>query len=330
MMDNNSASFLQAFDEHWDRYRKQFKAARQELSEDVVHDLRVAARRLLAMLGIMRSLDTHPHVNKLRRFLKNQLDELDELRDTQVMLQEAAQRLHTLPQLAMFEGYLQARLEQFMQQAQKDIRSTKPSDLKNQLKDIRAVAKKHSDDTKLLDHLEQAVDEAHARTIRAFGDLNSQDPVTVHHVRVPFKKFRYMIETIQPLLPGYPEKYLERMHEYQDSMGKVHDTTVILERIKAYEKSLPDKVPEAASAFEAGPIEAYYQQRLRELVRAYFDRKEDFNMFWRAAPDRPLPWEQSHEPVHRASRNRRSTPGSSQRGRGQPAAPDRPGPQEVP
>jgi len=309
----NAATFLDAFDEHWDHYSKQFKAARKELSEDAVHDLRVAARRLLSLLGILRSLDTHPRVNNLRRFLKKQLDELDELRDTQVMLQEASQRLQTLPQLSMFEGYLQGRLEQLMQKAHDDIRSSKPSELKDRVKKIRAVAKKHSDDTKLLDHLEQAVDEAHGKTMRAFGDLNSQDAVTIHRVRVAFKKFRYMIETIEPLLPDYPEGYLDKMHDYQDSMGKVHDATVMLDRVEAYAQSLPERVPEAAAAFDVGPIEAYYQQRLKGLIRAYFDRKDEFNVFWRAAPDRPFPWEQSHESVHRAPRDRRTAPGRRQR-----------------
>jgi CHAD domain-containing protein len=304
MMDDNAATFLEAFDQQWDRYRKQFKAARRELSGDSVHDLRVAARRLLALIDILGSLDTHPHVKELHRFLKKQLDQLDELRDAQVMLEEAAQRLHTLPQLSMFEGYLEGRLESLMQQAHKKIRSSKPSDLKEHIKRIRGVAKKHSDDTKLLDRLEQAVDEAHAETMRAFGDLNSQDPVTIHHVRVAFKNFRYMIETIRPLLPDFPGSYLERMHAYQDAMGKVHDTMVILDRIRAFAQSLPWTAPGADCAFDAGPIEGYYRQRLKELVRAYFDRKDEFNMFWRAAPERPFPWEQSNEPVHRASRDR--------------------------
>ncbi len=321
MMDDNSVTFLEAFDQHWDRYRKQFKSARKELSLDSVHDLRVAARRFLALLGILRSLDTHPRVKKLHRFLKKQLNELDELRDTQVMLDEVNGRQHTLPQLEMFEGYLQGQLEEIKQAARKDIRATKPSGLKARVKSIRSIAQKHSDDTKLLEHLEQAVDEAHGRTMRAFGDLNSQDPVTVHHVRVAFKKFRYMIETIQPLLHTYPDGYLDRMHDYQDAMGKVHDVAVLLGQIKAYQQALPHIAPHAASQFDAAPIEAYYQQRLKGLIRAYFDRKDEFNLFWRAAPDRPFPWEQSHEPVHRAPRDRGATRGKQQRSRRQSAAP---------
>lgn len=318
-MDDHSKAFLDAFDQHWDRYRKQFKSARKELSDDSVHDLRVAVRRFLALLDILRSLDSHLHARALHRFLKQQLDELDELRDTQVMLDEVSNRLHTLPQLKMFEGYLQGQLEGIKRKARKDIRGTKPSDLKARVQRIRSVAKKHSDDTKLLEHLQLAVDRAHGRTIRAFGDLNSQEPATVHHVRVAFKRFRYMIETIQPLLADYPEGYLERMHDYQDSMGKVHDMTVLLDRLKAFKQELPQTVPAAASEFDAAPIEAYYRQRLHELVRAYFDRKDEFNIFWRAAPDRPFPWEQSHEPVHRAPRDRGTAPGQHQRGRGQPA-----------
>ncbi len=329
-MDAKQEDFLGTFDERWDDYRKQFKAARSDISEDSIHDLRVAARRSLALLDILRSLAAHAHARQLRRFLKGQLDQLDELRDAQVMLADTAQTMEKLPQLVPFEAYLMARLKDLGGRARKHIRSSKPSDLKERVKTVRSVAKKHADDEDLLDKLLSAVDKAHARVVKRFGKLNQNDPATIHRVRVAFKNFRYMIETIQPLLKGYPTDYLDRMHDYQDAMGRVHDTTVFLDRLHEFEQSLPKLKQGAPPAFDRKPIEAYYRKRLDDLIQAYFERKDEFNTFWRAAPDQPFPWEKSHDSVHRASRNRRPTEQHQQRRTRQPAASDRQGAEEVP
>ncbi len=328
MTGENEKQFLDALDEHWDDYRKQLKSGRQEISEDSIHDLRVAARRFLAMLNILRSLDSHPHVKQVRRFLKKQLNQLDDLRDAHVMLAETTQKVQELPQLAPFEGYLVARCNDLAQAAGRHINNTKPSDLKPRVKPLRKVAQKHSDDEDLLAELLQAVDQAHARTLERFGELNDSDPATIHHVRIAFKNFRYMVETIQPFLQGYPAGYLERMHDYQDAMGKVHDTTVYLDRLHEFEESVPTPPRGAPPAFDSKPVEAYYRKRLDDLIRAYFERKDELHQYWRAASYRPFPWEKSHDRIHRSSRNRRGAGPQPQRRTRQPAASNAGGAQE--
>lgn len=323
MNGKDQKDFLGALDENWNDYRKQFKAGRQDITEETIHDLRVAARRLLALSYILGSVDPHPRVKKIRRFLKKQLDELDELRDAQVMLAEATEGVESLPQLAPFQAYLLARSIDLSASARKDIRASRPSDLKPRVDTMRKVAKKHASDADLLDHLLRAVDEAHARTIQRLGELNAGDPATIHRVRIAFKRFRYMIETIQPFLTGFPDSYLDRMHDYQDAMGKVHDTSIFLDRLHDFETSLPKRRQGGTPGFDAKPIEASYRQRLDELVRAYFERKDEFHTFWRPAPDQPFPWEKSHDSVHRPPRNRRTTGQQQQRRTRQPAASNR-------
>lgn len=330
MTDETGQAFLASFDERWDDYRKRFKAARRDVSEETVHDLRVSARRFLALLGIMRSLEKRPRVKKVRRFVKKQLDQLDQLHDAQVMLQEITERAASLHELDAFCQYLARRTKRLERKAHKRIRASRPSELKPMVKRIRGVAEKHSEAPALLDRLSGAVDEAHAATVEAFAALNPEDPATIHRVRIAFKKFRYMIETIRPLLPGYPEGYLERMHEYQDAMGRIRDTTVLVDSLEKYEqKSSKSHGPEAHT-FDAAPAKLIYEQRLTDLIRSYMERKDEFNMFWRLAPDQPFPWEQSHDPLPRTTRNRRTATGQQQRSRRQPAPAHEPGPEEVP
>jgi CHAD domain-containing protein len=330
MTSDQEQDFLGAVDQHWDEYRKQLKSGRREITEKSIHDLRVAAREFQALLRILQALDAHPRVKKIRRFLGKQLDQLNEVHDAQVMLQEANQRLESLPQLDPFRDYLQAGAEKLARSARKDIRRSKPSDLKKRVKRARQVARKHSDDQQLVEHLLQVVDDAYAKTNEALTELNAAYPATIHRVRIAFKEFRYMIETIQPFLPDYPESYPDRMHDYQDAMGKVRDATVFLSKLKEFEQDLQQRGQGQAQPFDSKPVELFYEKRLEELIQAYFQRKGEINSFWRAAPDLPFPWENNHEPVYRAPRNRRTTGQQQQRRRGQPAATNRRRPKEVP
>jgi CHAD domain-containing protein len=328
MTGEQASDLLSAIDQHWDDYRRQFKALRRDLSEESVHDLRVAARRFLAVLVILRSLDRKPRVKKTRRFLKKQLSQLDQLHDAQVMVNETAQNPQGLPGLDAFHGYLQQRSEALGGKAHRKIRASKPSDLKEGVKRLRDVPRRQSKKTDLLQRLLQAVDAAHAATMRALGALNADDPVTIHHVRIAFKQFRYELETVAPLMTGYPEGYPSRMHEYQELMGRVHDTSLLLDALAEF-KSMPGEArQDSVQAVDVAALETYYRQRLAELVRAYFDRKDEIHLFWRSAPDQAFPWEKKHESVHRTPRNRRAKGGQQHSGR-QPEAADRGGTQEV-
>ena len=69
-VERDGALLITALDGRWENYRVQVKTCRREFSEEAVHDLRVATRRLLAVLDIARALDPNPRLQKTRRFLK--------------------------------------------------------------------------------------------------------------------------------------------------------------------------------------------------------------------------------------------------------------------
>jgi CHAD domain-containing protein len=267
---------------------------------------------MLAMLAILRSVDAQAPTKKLHRSLKDQLDELDELRDAQVMLVETAHMLEKIPQLAPiqvyeFQMYLEKGEKDLIHKAQIDLGASRPAEVERRFQKLRFAAEGHIRDELLLDKLLASVDEAQAKVARAVQNLDAERPDTIHRVRIAFKSFRYMIETVHPFLQDYPERLLKCMHDYQDAMGSTHDATVLMETIRKFEADLSRRSGAEPSEFDARKIEAYYRKRLDQFVRAYFKRKDEFFTFWRTAPDQPFPWERSHEPVRRTSRNRGTT-----------------------
>src|SRR5215213_431173 len=98
---------LAALDDRWKKYRAELKRCRAEFSNEAVHDLRGAARRMLALIRLLNSISPRPRLQKLNRAFKDQLGEFDDLRDTQVILAEISETLQELPQLQGFQDYLQ-------------------------------------------------------------------------------------------------------------------------------------------------------------------------------------------------------------------------------
>ena len=70
----------------WRSYRKEFIRCQKEFSEDAVHKVRIAIRRLLATLGLLASVLTSEDVHPAGHRLKNRLRTFARLRDTHAQL----------------------------------------------------------------------------------------------------------------------------------------------------------------------------------------------------------------------------------------------------
>ncbi len=313
-VERDRALLITALDGRWENYRVQVKTCRREFSEEAVHDLRVATRRLLAVLDIARVLDPSPRLQKTRRFLKDQIDDLDDLRDAQVMLVEVSETIESFPDLKPFEIHVQEREKHLLRLARKQINALKLSEFKKRIEKIGKSLKKRTVEENYHARLYQALDNVYLRTMQAFAQVDASQPSTIHRLRLAFKKFRYMAEVVQPLIPDYPESHLERMHVYQSTMGDIQDIEVFLSALNDFSES-------GAASFDPKPIRRFYEQRYAEFVAAFIEDKGELITFWRAASDQPFPWEKKHDPVHHPSRNRSGS--GAVRGRRQPASADR-------
>jgi len=310
----NNALILAALDERWENYRRQVKTCRQEFSEEAVHDLRVSTRRFLAILDIARAIDPHPRIQKMRRFLKDQLDDLDDLRDVQVMLVEGSETIENFLDLKSFEAHLEEQEKHLLRWARKQINALKLSELKKRIEKISEALKKRIVEESFSAQLFRTVDNAYLRTMQAYVQVDASQPSTIHRLRLAFKKFRYMSEVIQPLIPDYPESHFEHMHQYQSTMGDIQD-------IETFLNALTDFTESGASSFDPRPIRSFYEKRHTELTAAFVEDKGELIAFWRAAPDQSFPWENNHDPIHHPSRHRRGR--GNVRRRRQPASADR-------
>jgi CHAD domain-containing protein len=299
---------LQSMKERWKQYRTRLKICRREIAGEAVHNLRVATRRLLAVLDIVRTLDPQPRVRKARKALKGQLDSLDELRDVQVMLVEATGTLESLPELGPFIEHFRTREKALLRRARKQTKASPSAELKKRVEKIKLMLGEYSLDKDSNERLLKVVDRAYLNAMQAYGKIDASQPATIHSLRIAFKKFRYMVEIIHPILPEYPETHLERMHAYQTMMGNIQDVDIFL-------GMLTDFVESAASSFDPVRVLQFYEQRRIELISAYMEDKGELHTLWRNMPDQTFPWEKRNAPLRNPSRNRRKSGGTRHPGR---------------
>ena len=319
-MDTKENVLSVSLDERWKKYRAEIRTCRDEFSEEAVHDLRVATRRLLAAMDVLRSLDPHPRVQKVRRALKDQLDSLDDLRDTQVMLVEVSESMADFPDLKPFEEHLLKREKKLLRKARKEIKSLAISGLGKRIEKSRESLEENVQGEDLTARLLSVGDQAYARAMQAFGQIDAAVPASIHQFRIAFRKFRYTVEIVHPILENYPEEYLQQMHDYQSRMGDIQDAEVFLGALAEFSEraeapSMPARVPES------------FENHRAEKVAEFMDGKKEIHLFWRAAPELKFTWEQNNEPVHHSTRNRSGGRKGGIRRR-QPAPVDRQGEKE--
>ncbi len=274
---------LDALDQCWKNYRADLKHCRAEFSNEAVHDLRSSARRMLALIQLLNFLTPRPRLEKLNRAFKDELEEFDDLRDTQVVLAEVAEALQELPQLQEFEHYLQDVEKGLLKALRKKLKVIDLFDVSKRIRRMRESLKTEPSDG-LVSQILQAVDDAYLITKQRQKWINPAQASTIHHVRIAFKTFRYMVEIVYPLVPGFPPENLKRMNDYQSLMGEIQDVEVIMQRLA--------DAPVHAAAFDAAPVRRYYENCHAKAIAAYLKHMDQLDLFWRPAPDQNFPWEQ--------------------------------------
>lgn len=278
-----TALLVETLEKRWETYRGELKRCQKEPGEEAIHDLRVATRRLLALVDMLRVVSPHPRVQKLRRTLKDQLDSLDELRDIQVMLIEVSNTLTHVPELAPFQKYLAKREKRLLKSTARAIRSFKTANVRKRLASTRKALLKIEAENDGQKSSLQIVDKAYETALRRFRRIEPAQPATIHRARIAFKKFRYMVEIVHPLAANFPDGNLKHMHAYQGLMGDIQDLEVFLATL--------DDFADKDASYDPEPVRRFYQQRHSKAINTYVEDMQQIEAFWRPSPDSPFPWE---------------------------------------
>ncbi|MGY6277177.1 CHAD domain-containing protein [Methylomonas sp. MgM2] len=270
---------IRAFDRLWKKYRKRLADCKHEAGEESVHKLRISTRRLLSSIELLQALSPRRELRRLRKALKGQLDSFDDLRDTQVMLQEIASKADSLPPILRFLTHLQTTEQHLLAQTPAIIENIESENLPHLIEKTRHHLLKKFDKAHLKSQVLTIIDDTYRIAIERYQLIDISQPATIHRTRIGVKRFRYMLESGRPLLPSLPPDHLKRLHAYLTGMGEIQDSSVLILSLKHF---FGDEVPLS--------VQSYYQHRHSVILSAYMAKREGLLQFWRPDADRPFPW----------------------------------------
>jgi len=265
----------------WETYRLDLQRCRDEFTEPRVHDLRVAARRLSVALEMGASIARKKRGAKHRRLLKSYLNAFDHLRDIQVQLAILEELPADDPEIEAFRAYLLRCQGQTAARLSKKVRLFQTEAMRSQvLKLSKALhgLDRSADESALC----RLVDAAYAIVCQRRSGVRLEDALTIHRLRLSFKKFRYQVETIFPLLPGPPKNYLDHLQRYQAAMGEIQDAEIGLLLLKAFSTRRRMALP---------GLQAGYEDRYHTKAVAFLAGIDAVDLFWRHTPRDLFPWE---------------------------------------
>lgn len=271
------------------RYRKRLTVCQRDFSETAVHQLRVETRRALALLDLMLALDLAGSPQKPRRTLKRRLDAFDALRDTQVELGLLGPWLKKYPEAREFENFLRDSEQELVVEVRRKIRALKSRSVERRFKalerDVRAAGGNST--RPAVAFLQRPLRAAFAQVARLRRQVRRLDTAMIHRTRVAFKKFRYLCELFQPLLPDSSPAHLRGMRDWQTRMGRIQDVEVLLCEIERAVRHGP------VALASVKRLHAALAQRLVLLVNRFISTADRLDQFKPRAGDRA----QVHERV---------------------------------
>lgn len=229
------------------RFRECLKrAAANPASDEAVHDLRVAIRRVLAWIAVRDALlGPDRRLREARLCLKALMSPLGKLRDAHVkrdwirrVVPEGDEpsyqyAVRVASDVLRWEARVRVRLGT---QSTRRLRLPVPKGaggLGGQTEAaILAPGLLGKLEREVSKHLPAALDPAH--------------PEALHRMRLAFKKYRYAAEVLLPLFPKATEETAKRLHAFQTLLGTIHDCDVILAEAASFRRVILGREKECA------------------------------------------------------------------------------------
>ena len=209
-------------------YLRSLTACRRRLSRPAVHRLRVAIRRLLACLELLRAAGRK--FPSVRRDLKSQLGALGALRDTQVQLKV----IRSEPQYGDALRPLVRRLRRLRRSeakaARKAVKGAKTLRLLDQF-DPGPAPGSARETMRLREFIEAGLHQT-AMSLSSLSSPAHAGSAKRHRARKRLRRFYFVMEALKPVWHGDKDgKLSSSVRDCQGAIGQIHDREILLRKV---------------------------------------------------------------------------------------------------
>jgi CHAD domain-containing protein len=271
---------VSALEERHRIFSMQLLRVRRRSSEPGIHDLRVATRRLIAVIDLVSDITTHPGLLKRRKTLRVFLKGLNALRDMHIRKIVLGKMRTTHRAAGLVLRDTRMREQELLRTTGRSVRLFDAASMQ--------AAITEAEDALLRIGMNPALSAAtqaillgalagtFARVVKRRELLSGSDPATVHRMRVAFKKLRYSLEILAPLLSWLTPETRKRLNAFQTTMGKIQDIVVALEGLATFEARRP-----VTGRMALIDVRQHLLRRRMELTEAFLVNADGVYGFWR-------------------------------------------------
>ena len=176
-----------------------------------------------------------------------------------------------------FSDWLLKREAKFTRRTRKAIKAIKTKRVGKRIAVFEKEARRQQKKTtavRAFDLVQHEMNRAFGRVANLCRHVHADDTKTIHRTRVAFKRFRYMVEALSPLLPAVNDRYRHAMRGYQSMMGDIQDVEVLLAAFDKFQR----KKKGADKSTRQLRIEL--ERRRKWLIRVYLNAADKLSQFW--------------------------------------------------
>lgn len=265
-----SVTLVRVFDCTWTAWLRGVRTCRKTPSRGAVHELRIDARRLQALIEVLGHATEAPDKprRRLARIAGKPLPALAPLRDDQVQRRRVA-RAPGSPGMETLLNHVRRREARHEKRARRKVGRIDLASAERMARRVRkGVVRRQGAPTPqertLL--LLTAVDTAATGVRSRLARLDADTPRTLHKLRIALKHFRYILEIAEEVSPQVHVVSQRTLRSLQRRLGLVHDADVLLARIDRF-TSRERRHREEVQAFRQ-TIESARAGHLRGLSRS--------------------------------------------------------------
>ncbi|MGM0549380.1 MAG: CHAD domain-containing protein [Bacillota bacterium] len=241
-------------------YNQEFKKLKKgDRSEDTIHDARVAARRLNALLETLSIISNSSADKKLKKKIKNSRKKLGGTRDIQITKSFLIKNKEAIInfEFDLFEDFYKQVQKESLKEADQFINDFKRKKVNKKLK--KAVDKyfKNSKKKISLKNLFRKIRNEKELLLSEFDLLNRNDKSSFHQLRKDLKKLRYKLEILNEINAG--DYDIDNYKQFQDDLGQIQDIVVIKE-------ILNDRYKAAKSKNELNQLNEFLDNEQNKLI----------------------------------------------------------------
>ncbi|MGA2296435.1 MAG: CHAD domain-containing protein [FCB group bacterium] len=266
---------IDSIDRLWKQYDNNLKQSIENFTEESVHDIRVIIRRYIALIDLLRELFQNKYLEDARMIFRKQIKIFNPLRDTQVQLIKVSELLNSYPCISDYHSYLvnnEGIMKNNIMESLKDFERDELEGLIFFIKlHIKQNFQKHNISMNLLF---SKAHNAFQYMMYLYKVADTQGLETIHKVRLAFKKFRYMMEILQPLAPK--KVNLKGMKTFQTILGNIQDNRVILINLHFFMEQ-----QNYSNKDECMVVENELLKQRNELIDQFLSQYDLLESFWK-------------------------------------------------